>query len=343
MIESIETNEGEIEEILVEMQEPAVYLYSIELNIQTREFKGQTSGVTKTAMQIDCNSAPEFQHQLWIKIHDKLKREVVFDDNDPRWHENISPKEEDMKRFILFYDSKAKRSMSLEKINSVTLSHWRKKEIWLYVHVYSMSIANLTLWRKVQKGLIEPINRDRAGASSISEMNALVGRLKEIHKLHYQSMHINWIMWANRVQSSESHLQEQMIHNPPPPDMLHLFAHAKTSADDVITDIRQNLCLAENVNEGVSSGLLRTKVLVEDILKIQNAIAKLQSEEKTKTELLVYELKIMETQAVTTRSFISSTERVLPANETDFGRRLFSEIVDQVDVDHIVHENESMQ
>lgn len=340
MIETIETNEGEINEFI----ESAACLYSIALNTQTREFKGQTSGVMKTAMQIDCNSVPEFKEQLWMKIHDKLKREVVFDDNGPQWHENISPKEEDLERFVLFYDSKAKRSSGLDKINSITLSHWRSKEIWLYVHIYSMSIANLTLWKKVQKCLIEPLNRDRAGATNVFETNALVGRLKEYHRLHYQSGHINWVIWANRIQSAESHLQERMIHSPPPPDILHLFALAKTSADDTVADVRRNLFVAENVNEGVSSGLSRVKVLVEDILKIQNEIAKLQGDEKTKTELLNYELQIMETQAVTTRSMISSMGQALPTrqNETAFGRREFSQIHDQEDVDHI-HDFEPTQ
>lgn len=251
---SAENEDLEIGDLLIESPEPDVYLYSIDLNVQTREFKGQSSGVAKCAIQIGCNSVPDFKHQLWTKVSDKLKREIVFDDNDPKWHANLLPQEVDMDRFVLFYDVKAKRPMGLDKINSVTLNHWRKKEIWIYVHVYSMSVANLTLWKKVQKGLLEPMNRDRAGASNVSEMNALVARLKEVHRQHYQSHHINWILWATRIQSSESHLHEKMINNPPPADMLHLFAHARTPADDVLTGIKQNLYVAENVNEGVTYG-----------------------------------------------------------------------------------------
>lgn len=331
----IENEEIEMGDEAVESEEAGVYLYSIDLNIQTREFKGQTSGVTKCVIQIGCNSAPDFKHQLWTKMSDKLKREIVFDDNnDPQWHANISPKEEDMDRFVLFYDSKAKRSMGVDKINSVTLTHWRKKEIWLYVHVYSMSVANLTLWKKVQKCLLEPMNRDRAGASNTSEVNALVSRLKEVHRQNYQSQHINWLIWATKIQSSESHLYEKMVNNPPPPDILHLFAHARTSADDVVTGIKQNLYVAENVNDGVTSGLSRVISLVEDIRKIQDAITKLQSEEKTKFDLLEHELQSMEIRAEATRSLISSMERSMPATESDFGRQLFAQIQDQEDVDH---------
>ncbi len=333
MSSSNETLEMEIGDV-VDVQ-PSVHLYSIEMNLQTREFKGQTSGVTKCSVTIYCDTVPEFKNHLWAITKDKFKREVVFDaDNDPRWHENILPQEEDMGRFVLFYDSKSKRSLTLDKINMTTISHWRSKEIWLYIHVYSMSIANLSLWKKVQKILIEPVNRDRAGASTIAEMNTLVARLKEIHRLSYQSNHINWLMWANRIQASESHLRENLMSKPPPPDMLHLFALARTSADDTVTEVRQNLHLAENVNDGVSSGLFRVRNLMDDIMKIQHAISDLRDEEKTKIELLNYELKTMETQAVTTRSMITSMEQVLPATETDFGRQLFSEIQDQDDVDH---------
>lgn len=197
----------------VEFQEAEVFLYSFERNLQTREFKKQTSGVTKCSIQINSsNSVEEFKNQIWLKIQDKLKREIVFDDNEPRWHENVTPKEEDMERFVLFYDAKSKRSLTLEKINNITRNHWRSKEIWLYAHVYSMSVSNLSLWKKVLKSLIEPLNRDRAGASTISEMNSVIVRLKEIHKLHYQASHINWIMWANRIQASEPHLREKLIH-----------------------------------------------------------------------------------------------------------------------------------
>lgn len=330
----IDSNEFQEMEILDEV--PAlVYLYSIELNLQTREFKGQTSGVTKCATTIFCNSVPDFKNHLWLLIKDKLKREVVFDaESDPRWHENVLPQEEDMERFILFYDSKSKRSVTVDKVNMTTLSHWRSKEIWLYIHVYSMSIANLSLWKKVQKTLIEPINRDRAGASTIAETNTLAERLQAIHQLNYQSNHINWLIWANRIQASEAHLREQLMTRPPPPDILHLFAHARTSADDTVTEFRQNLRMAENVNEGVTSGLSRVRILVDDILKIQNAIAELRDEEKTKIELLNHELKTMEIQSSTTRSLITSMEQVLPATETDFGRQLFSQIQDQDDVDH---------
>lgn len=326
---------AETGESTIELEETEIYLYSIELNLQTREFKGQTSGVTKTALQINCNSVADFKTNLWTKIRDKLKREVVFDDNNPRWHDNVLPLEEDMERFVLFYDAKSKRSVTLDKINQTTLQHWRTKEIWLYTHVYSMSIANLTLWKKVQKTLIEPMNRDRAGASTVAEMNALVGRLKDIHRLNYQSSQINWYMWANRIQASEPHSREKMIQKPPPPDMLHLFAVAKTSADQTISDVKQNLSVAESVNEGVTSGLSRIRILVDDIVKIQSGIADLRKEEQVKIELLNHELKNMEVQSSTTRTLITSMEQALPVNETDFGRQIFSKIQDQDDVDHM--------
>ncbi len=202
-----------------------------------------------------------------------------------------------------------------------------------------MSIANLSLWKKVQKMVIEPLNRDRAGTSTIADVNSLVGRLKERDCLHYQSSHINWMMWVNRIQASEPHLREKLINNPPPPQMLHLFALARTLADETITDVKQNLCVAENGNEGVSFGLSRVRILVDEILKIQNDIADLRNEEKTKVEQLNQKLKTMEMQAATTRTLISSMEQALPATETDFGRQLFSRIQDQEDVDHMVFEN----
>lgn len=329
----MEVAENEIETVSQGFGE--VCLYSCELQVQTREFKGQVSGLTKCALAINCNSVDDFKHQLWLKINDKLKREVIFNDADPQWHENISPKEEDMDRFVLFYDSKSKRSAMLNKVNTITLNHWRSKEIWLYIHVYSTSVSNLTLWKKVQKVLIEPLNRDKAGANAHCEINALTHQLKEIHKFHYQSGDINWCMWANRIQASEPHLRETLLRRPPPAEIMHLFALARTSADDKMTGIRQNLFVADHINEGATTGLARIRTLVDGVRELQKTIVQLQKEQETKIELLEHEVATFETQTSTTRSLLNSMELVMPATETDFGRQSFQQIQDQDDVDHL--------
>lgn len=334
MTDPVQTVAGENAEVSNTLEDSEIYLYSVELQVQTREFKGQVSGLTKCALAINCNSLDEFKHQLWLKINDKLKREVIFNDTEPQWHENISPKEDEMDRFVVFYDSKSKRSLMLNKINTTTLVHWKSKEIWLYIHIYSTSVANLTLWKKVTKTLIEPLNRDRAGASTVSETNTLVVELKAIHKKNYHSNQINWIIWANRIQASEPHLREKMIRSPPPADMLHLFALAKTPADEKVAEMRQNLCVAENVNEGMSTGLIRLRNLLNDVMELQKTIGELQNVQNEKVKLLDHELTAMEIKTTTTRSLLTSMEQAVPAVETDFGRRIFSQIQDQEDVDH---------
>lgn len=70
-----------MEEVPATKEESAVteiglYLYSVELQVQTREFKGQFSGVTKSALSIECNSVDKFKTQLWSNISDKVKREL---------------------------------------------------------------------------------------------------------------------------------------------------------------------------------------------------------------------------------------------------------------------------
>lgn len=333
--DDLETGEYTIEDATGD-----VYLHTIELNVQTRDFKGQTSGDTKSPAEIRCNSVPEFKEKLWLLLLDNLKREVIFDDqNNPQWHTNVTPQEEDVERYILFYDLKSKRSITLDKVNTISLNHWRTKEIWLYVHSYSMSVSNLSPWKKVQKTLIEPVNRDRAGANTIAEMNEIVRRLKEVHKLNYQSSHINWIMWANRIQSSEPHLHEKLLSDPPPPDMLHLFAIVRNPSDNVISDVRHNISVAEGVNKGVGTSLSKIRTLVDDIIKAQTEIDTPQSVVKTKTELLNHELTTMEVQTTATRSLITSMGDALPATATDFGRQIFSMVQNQEDVDHAVDQD----
>lgn len=117
--------------------------------------------------------------------------------------------------------------------------------------------------------------------------------------------------------------------------MLHLFAVTRTPADERVADLKQNLCVAENVNDGVSTGLSRFRILLSVVIERQNAINTLQTEQQTAIELLNHELTTMETQASTTRSLITSMEQALLAIETHFKRRIFSQIQDQENVDHM--------
>lgn len=142
-------------------------------------------------------------------------------------------------------------------------------------------------------------------------------------------------MWANQIQGSEPHLREKLLQSPPPADIVHLFALVKTQADNTLREIRQNLCVAENVNEGTCTGLAKIRCLVDTVLEMQNSIAQLQNEQQTRIELIDHELKTMEVQTSTTRTMLNSMERSYPTVETNFSRQIFSQIQDQEDVDHI--------
>ncbi|ETV89918.1 hypothetical protein H310_15241, partial [Aphanomyces invadans] len=227
--------------------------FTVQLHPHVRNFKGHSSGTSCDRMTITASTLEEFKMQLIDRVPPHLKREVEFDGDTPLWAPSEAPQRDDVNRFVYFYPPN-KRTMELDSITLSTLRSWRNGKVWLHIHKYSNAVSSKARWVLVEKNLIAPAERDRAGAATTASLFDLKRRLRELHP-NFQSHDINWHLWANAIQSSEAHLQEGMMTQPPPPHLIHLFNFAPISAEVQLTNLRRGVGIAASFNDNISNSV----------------------------------------------------------------------------------------
>lgn len=96
------------------------------------------------------------------------------------------------------------------------------------VHVYGRHLCNKSVHGHGQfvLKLLQPEQRDRAKADNTQSLMALVEVLKQKYSSVFAANVSVWQMWANAIQSSPPHLQEEMTNNVPPAHLIHMFVRA---------------------------------------------------------------------------------------------------------------------
>lgn len=79
------------------------------------------------------------------------------------------------------------------------------------VHVYGRQLCNKTVHGQFVTKLLQPEQRDRANADNTQSLMAMVEVLKQKHSAVYAANVSIWQMWANSIQSSPSHMHEELI------------------------------------------------------------------------------------------------------------------------------------
>lgn len=149
-------------------QGDVITLFVVQVTAFVREFKGQTSGKTIGTWEFRVSTIEEFRSALWQEVKPHVKREIIMEANEFKWHDNEEPIEADINKFVLFHDKVSKRSTELDSVNTTTLQMWRNRCVYLYIHEYSMFVSSKGIFQTVQKQLIQPAVRDRAGKFSVS-------------------------------------------------------------------------------------------------------------------------------------------------------------------------------
>lgn len=85
------------------------------------------------------------------------------------------PLQRDLQKFLVFKNETGKRYHMLDDIKTNTLQSWRNNEkLTVYVHQYSLSIANSSMFKAMERALLRPTNADRAGAINLQEVALMV-------------------------------------------------------------------------------------------------------------------------------------------------------------------------
>ncbi|KXJ80893.1 hypothetical protein RP20_CCG022925 [Aedes albopictus] len=151
---------------------------------------------------------------LWANVEHYISREVVVDTVDSekqiKWSSKDSPDVTDLSKFVLLKHGKTKKMYTVNELqdNSKLLTSWRGKEIQVHIFKYSTSVTSHSLWEAVNKQLLHPGEKDRAGAPSSEELFDCVNQLKEKHS-HYTALWASWEKWANFILAQPADHRDQ--------------------------------------------------------------------------------------------------------------------------------------
>ncbi|KXJ83436.1 hypothetical protein RP20_CCG006557 [Aedes albopictus] len=290
-----------------------------------RCFKTQHLSDAVGTVDIFGESVDDVVKCLWQSVQHHVSREVIVEQNDEeklvKWSPKESPDVSDLDKFVFLKHGKTKKIYTMEDIqeNTKLLTGWREKEIQIHVFKYAMSITSLSLWEVVNKQLLHPGKKDRAGAPSTEELFDCVNKLKDIHA-HYTALRASWEKWANYILAQPGDQREKLMYEAPPDDYLHLFRAPPVSEGSQLQLTRQGLKIAYNMND-------RLFEVMNNLCKKVDSMAKLT----TKLQIEIHEVKA---EISNSRSLLDVMATSLPPEETEFSRKLISRVTDLEDFDH---------
>lgn len=179
----------------------------------------------------------------------------------------------------------------------------------------------------MEKTLILPAERDRAGATTTASLLALKDRLKEIHRDSYQSQDINWQLWANYIQSRDAHLQESLVTQAPPAHLIHLFAHAPMNQDVQLSNLRWGLGVAYNINQNFVSAISQLESTLHLLKRKHDEIESVH-------QAAVSQLSAFKNMADIHTTMFNGVETAVATSETEYGLSILHEIEDINDDEH---------
>lgn len=291
----------------------------------SRCFKTQHLADPVCTQDVYGKSIPNLLAFLWNISRQYVSREAVVeqieDDKQVRWSSKTSPDASDIHKFVIFKEEKTKKLYSVADLddNSRLLAKWRGKKIQVHVYKYSTSVTSNTIWELVNKKLLHPEKKDRAGAASTEELFECIHQLKTVHS-HYTALHSSWVKWASYILSQPGDRRPTLMTEAPPDEYLHLFRAPPTSEGDLLRTTRQGLQVAQNMVAGFKSSV---NVLCDRVGSLFAAMNELQ--------LQVHELKA---QIDNSQVMLESMQSSLPPQESEFSRRLASNVSDMPDIDH---------
>lgn len=171
-----------------------------------------------------------------------------------------------------------------------------------------------------------PEKRDRANADSTVSLMELVGKLKEIHAVHYSANHSSWVMWANFIQSTPSHeSRERMINECPPAHLILLFRSVPFSDNEKMQSARNGLQITDNMIDAFQSQL---QIFRKEFETMRESSARMY-------ELMALRLDGLEDVVASNRSLVVAMANTLRPQENEVSLEQEGLIVDCDDVDHL--------
>lgn len=103
---------------------------------------------------LSVSTLDEFKKLLWCNAQPYLKREIYFTNDRPHWSDKMFPEEEDLNRFLIFFDTKARRTAYLDSITMADLERWSDgRALTVNIAEYSTAVNSKASFKLVEKYL----------------------------------------------------------------------------------------------------------------------------------------------------------------------------------------------
>ncbi|XP_055524587.1 uncharacterized protein LOC129718157 [Wyeomyia smithii] len=308
-------------------------LFAINPVISLRNFKGQTSGEELDNWIIYADSVEEFLCNVWEKSKKYLVRHIVAVCDEEgsinyKWSSKEVIDENDFVHFALFYDKQNRRTITVDRITTKILQNWRtKSSVELLLHKYSLTVNSKTVWKKVEKTLIDTIPKNRGGAATTEYAQELARELRLKHGHIWNGHEIAWSIWANTILTAPIHQHESLKNDSTPPSScFELFSMIE---GEHIRRICREYRVAHNINDGYQ----------EDVKKVMDAFRAIKEVHQSQTLQISASERHLDNLMLRSQlgeSFISSAELAVNVKESDFSTSISTRVQDSEDIDHMI-------
>lgn len=269
---------------------------------------------------VNGNSVKEILASIWAQAKYLMDRQVTFENDVPCWAEKTEPTIEDIQEFVTLQDEVKKKVYAVSLLTPRLLTNWRDKCVKIFVYAFSTSVETAGQYQQIAKKLLAPQNPDRAGAHSTRDDAALADELRQSHR-HLEGHQSSWLLWANTINSSPAHKQEDLKKAESPPiELSKFFRWAAVSEAARLQSVYRGMVVAQTSNTAWCRELddLKTEVSL-GISILQGVMRKLEA---------------MSIRGSTEAELFSAMESVTRPEETSLSHSLADKVMDCTDIDH---------
>lgn len=291
---------------------------------QQKEFVGQKAVSQDVEAEIGGDSCKAVLDEIWAKVSSWIKREVIVEGESFRFAEKEVPDRDEIAKFIIFHDKAAKKNYSVGQLTSDVMRKLRDKHVHVMVHIYGKAVSSKSIHQKMTAAILQPVDRDRAGAHSTVMLMELARKLKDVHGSYLAGNISSWTMWANSIHAAPASRHESMIGELPPAHLVHLFRSVPTSEAERMRSARNGLQVADNLNDLYSENI---KILRQEFEKFKGDIFRA-------VELYEIRLKGTEDMLAANKRLVDSMGGQLQVEVTAVSLEEEQQITDMADCDH---------
>ncbi|KAH9194033.1 hypothetical protein AeNC1_004005 [Aphanomyces euteiches] len=260
------------------------------VDVRLKETVNQRLDKAKTlgTLTVACETWEDVKRQLWQRYSRHFENLALCDrENDsPVWSTKVDEPtiDEFSRRFSLRLDTKQLKAFESSSHGAYILKHSRET-FMLSVYKYGTSLVSMPDLTQYEAQCLGPIETDRAGAASESQIQDIMASLKVEWGHLLSAQEISWRLWAVLIVRMKKTTHERMVimRQGPPSSLIGGFSAQSSTAEIHRARVAKSVKMAFNLAQVVDSEL-ETFERKFDLLKAE--LTTLRHIVKTQMELV---------------------------------------------------------